>query len=137
MSDQTIITALQIRLESFATSKGLLIAYEGARFAPAADKMHLAEFLLPVPTDNPSMGRGHRRYTGTYQVDVDAPTGSNIVTLRTRANELAAHFKRGTTLTESGVTVLITHDPAISRLLPDAGRMKRAVSIRYQADIFT
>lgn len=137
MSDQTIIRALQERLETFATSKGLLIAYEGARFTPAANKIHLAEFLLPLPTDNPSMGVQHRRYAGIYQVDVDGPAAVGIITLRNYANELVNHFKRGTTLENEGMRILVTHDPSISRLLPDGGRMKRAVSIRYQADVIT
>lgn len=138
MSDQHIMSALQTRLATFASSKGLSVAYEGVKFTPNASKTHLADFLLPAPTDNPSMGRGHKRYTGIYQIDVDAPTGSNIVALRNLANEVAAHFYRGLTLTHSsGLRVLIIRDPSISRLLPDGGRMKRAVSVRYQADVIT
>lgn len=132
------MAAMQAHLKTFATAKGLSIAYEGVTFKPDATKMHFADFLLPAQTDNPSMGRTHRRYEGIYQIDVDAPTGSNVVTLRTRANELAAHFHRGLTLTHSsGVKVLVTRDPSISPLIPDGGRMKRAVSVRYQADVIT
>lgn len=138
MSDQTIMAALQSRLAVFASSKGLKVAFEGVSFAPDATKTHLADFLLPAQTDNPSMGRSHRRYTGIYQVDVDAPTGSNVVALRNLANEVAAHFPRGLTLTHSsGLKVLIIRDPSISSLLPDGGRMKRAVSVRYQADVIS
>lgn len=138
MSDQHIMAALQARLTAFASTKGLSVAYEGVAFAPDATKTHLADFLLPAPTDNPSMGRGHRRYTGIYQIDTDAPTGSNVVALRNLANEVAAHFPRGLTLTHSsGLRVLIIRDSSISALLPDGGRMKRAVSVRYQADVVT
>ena len=125
-------------MASFATTKSLSIAYEGVSFTPDATKTHLADFLLPAATDNPSMGHSHKRYTGVYQIDVDAPTGSNVVALRKTANDLAEHFKRGTSLTHSsGIKVLIIRDPSISALLPDGGRMKRAVSVRYQADVIT
>lgn len=138
MSDQSIMAVLQTRLAAFASTKGLSVAFEGVSFSPDATKTHLADYLLPAQTDNPSMGRGHKRYEGIYQVDVDAPTGSNVVALRNLANELAAHFPRGLTLTHSsGLLVLITRDPSISSLLPDGGRMKRAVSIRYQSDVIT
>lgn len=138
MSDQHIMSALQTRLASFASTKGLSVAFEGVPFTPDATKTHLADFLLPAATDNPSMGRSHKRYTGIYQVDVDAPAGSNVVALRNLANEVAAHFHRGLTLSHSsGLRVLIIRDPSISALLPDGGRMKRAVSIRYQIDVIT
>lgn len=138
MSDQNIMAALQARLATFATTKSLSIAFEGVAFTPGATKTHLADFLLPAATDNPSMGRDHRRYIGIYQIDVDAPSGSNVVALRKLANDLATHFKRGTALTHSsGIKVLIIRDPSISALLPDGGRMKRAVSVRYQADVIT
>lgn len=138
MSDQSIMAALQARLTAFATTKGLSLAYEGVGFTPDAAKTHLADFLLPAATDNPSMGRSHKRYTGIYQVNVDAPTGSNVVALRNLANDLAAHFPRGLTLTHSsGLKVLIIRDPSIGPLLPDGGRMRRPVSIRYQCDVIT
>lgn len=139
MSDQSIMAALQARLAVFASTKGLNVAYEGVPFTPDATKTHLADFLLPVSTENPSLGRDHRRYVGIYQVDVDAPTGSNVVTLRNLANDLAAHFPRGQTLTHvsSGTKVLITRTPSISPLITDGGRMKRAVSVRYQSDVIT
>lgn len=138
MSDQHIMSALQSRLALFASTKGLSVAFEGVPFTPDATKTHLADFLLPAATDNPSMGRGHKRYSGVYQIDVDAPTGSNVVALRNLANEVVAHFYRGLTLTHSsGLRVLIVRDPSISPLLPDGGRMKRAVSVRYQSDVIT
>lgn len=139
MSDQHIMSALQTRLASFASTKGLSVAFEGVPFTPDATKTHLADFLLPVATDNPSMGRDHRRYEGIYQVDVNAPSNSNVVALRNLANDLAAHYPRGLTLTHatSGTKVLITRTPSISPLIPDGGRMKRAVSIRYQTDLIT
>lgn len=139
MSDQHILAALRTRLVSFAQTKGLNLAAEGVAFVPDATKTHLADHLLPAETENPSMGRDHRRYVGIYQVDVDAPASSNVGDLRTLANELVAHFPRGSALTHasSGTKVLIIRTPSISPLIVDGGRMKRAVSIRYQADIFT
>lgn len=139
MSDQHILAALRARLVSFAQTKGLNLAAEGVAFTPDATKTHLADHLLPAETENPSMGRDHRRYVGIYQVDVDAPASSNVADLRKLANDLVAHFPRGVALTHasSGTKVLIIRTPSISPVLPDGGRMKRAVSIRYQADIIT
>lgn len=137
MSDQNVVAALQGRLMSYAQNKGLAVAFEGTPFTPDATKAHLADFLLPALTENPSLGRHHARLIGIYQVDVSAPLQSNAVALRVMANELAEHFYRGLSLTHgSGQVVLITHTPAISRIITDKSRMKRAVSIRYQSDVF-
>lgn len=144
MSDQHIMTALQMRLAAFASAKDMSVAYEGVPVPanagiPSATKAHLADFLLPAQTNNPSLGRDHRRYEGIYQVDVDSPVSIEAAAhnLRQLSNELAAHFPRGLALAHAGVRVLITRDPSISALIVDAGRMKRSVSIRYQADVIT
>lgn len=144
MSDQHIMTALQVRLAAFASAKSLSVAYEGVPVPPnagipSATKPHLADFLLPATTVNPSMGRDHRRYEGIYQVDVDSPVAIDAAAfnLRELANELVAHFPRGLALTHEGVKVLITRTPSISPIIPDGGRIKRSVSIRYQADVIT
>lgn len=134
MSDQNIMAALQIHLKAFADARSLRIAYEGRPFTPENDKTHLADYLLPADTMSPSMGRAHSRYVGIYQVTVDAPAG-DPVTLRKLANDLAAHFPRGLSLTNLGQTVLITHAPSIGPLIPGSGRATRPVSIRYQSDV--
>lgn len=137
MSDHNIMAALQTRLSAFAAAKGLSIAYEGTGFTPQAGKTHLADHLLPATTANPSMGRQHTRYIGIYQVDVDAPAPGNPVELRKLANELAAYFPRGLALARGGQRVLILNTPSIGPLIPDGGRMKRPVSVRYQSDVIT
>lgn len=137
MSDHNIMAALQTRLKAFATAKGLRVAYEGVSFTPDATKTHLADHLLPAANANPSMGRQHTRYSGVYQVDVDAPAPGNPVDVRKLANELAAYFPRGLTLTSDGQRVLILNTPSIGPLIPDGGRMKRPVSVRYQSDVIT
>lgn len=137
MSDQKIMAAFQVRLTSFAATKSVAIAYEGTSFAIDQTKTHLADYLLPANTDNPSMGRTHRRYLGIYQVTVDAPSGTNPVTLRNLANDLAGYFPRGQAMTQAGQRVWVTRTPSIGPLIAAAGRMTRAVSIPYQSDVFT
>lgn len=136
MSDQKIMAALQTRLVAFAATKGLSIAFEGVPFTVDQAKTHLADYLLPARTDNPSMGRSHARYLGIYQVSVDAPSSGNPVVLRNLANDLAAHFPRGHTMTQAGQRVWVTRTPSIGPLINDSGRMTRAVSISYQSDVF-
>lgn len=138
MSDELITKALQTHLKTFADAQTpkLAIAYEGVAFTMDATKPHLAEYTLPAETQNPSIGRDHARFIGTYQVDVDTPAGSNVVALRKLANSLAAHFKRGTVCTNSTQRVLVLQTPSISPIITGDGRMKRAVSIRYQSDVF-
>ena len=134
MSDQYIMECLQARLQEFAINRGLNAAFEGNSFTPDAKKTYLADFLLPAETGNPSIGRHHARYQGVYQIDVDAPSGKTGA-LRTLSNDVAAHFPRGLSLTHSsGLVVTITRTPSISRLMPDGGRMKRSVSVRYSCD---
>lgn len=137
MSDQNIMAALQVRLKAFASAQGIKIAYEGVPFTPSATETHLADHLLPASTANPSMGRHHTRYVGIYQVDVSVPGDTHPAALRNLANALVAHFPRGLGLDNSGQTVLILNTPSIGPLIPDGGRVKRPVSIRYQSDVIT
>lgn len=137
MSDQNIIIAMQKHMQSFALAKGVDAALEGFAFTPSETKTYLSDWFLPATTQSPSMGARHTRYTGIYQIDVNAPAGSNVVALRTLANEVAEHFKRGTSLVYGGQVTLITRAPTVGPLLPSGGRMMRPVSIRYQSDVIT
>ena len=137
MSDQNIMAAFQIRLTAFASGKSVPVAYEGVPFTIDQTETHLADYLLPANTDNPSIGARQIRYTGIYQVTIDAPSDINPVTLRTLANDLVAYFPRGQTMTQGGQTVLVTNTPSIGPLITGQGRMTRAVSINYQSDVFS
>jgi hypothetical protein len=52
------------------------------------------------------------------------------------AENIRTRFKRGTTITNSGVTVMIDSTPSIARGIIDGDRWVVAVSIPYMANIF-
>lgn len=137
MSDQKIMAALQTRLMTFASTKSLSIAFEGIPFTLDQTKTHLADYLLPANTENPSLGADHVRYVGIYQVTVDAPSDTNPVTLRNLVNDLVAHFQRGHTMTQDGLKVWVIRTPSPGPLITTQGRMTRSVSIPYQSDVIT
>jgi hypothetical protein len=65
------------------------------------------------------------------------PTGVGTAAAGTQAQLTRAHCKRGTSMTESGITVLITNTPKISPAIIDGDRYCIPVSIPFQAQINT
>jgi len=88
-------------------------------------------------TLNPTLGGNHYRIKGFMQVLLCYPRNAGAKTEGIRADLLVNHLKRGTSLTSSGVTVIIDKTPSISPALIDGERYKIPVSIYFSADIYS
>jgi hypothetical protein len=133
------ITAIKAALESKLNelTPALATAWEGVRFTPVTGTPYQQVNLLPTYTSNPSIGDGHYREHGIFQVTLCYPSANvGTKTATQRADLLCTHFKRGTTLTNSGITLTIHKTPSKAQCTIDGDRIRLPVSIYWRSDIF-
>ena len=134
MSITAIRAALETALAGMAPT--LATAYENTAFASTTGIPYQAVTLMPAAPDNTSMGSGHYREQGIFQVSLFYPIQGGPAAAAARADLIRAAFKRGNAFVNAGITVLITKTPEISSGSIDSDRWMVPVKIRYQADIF-
>lgn len=132
--ETSITEALLAQLATLVLSPVLPIAYPNVTFTPPA-----AGYLRATPVPNianqVTLGSsGKNRFEGLFQVDVFLPQNAGISTVLEKAGAVAAHFKRGTTLTRDGINVRITRPPEVRPHLQSPPYVQVPVMIRYQAD---
>lgn len=138
MTQPRIRAALESRLATWAAaqSPALAVAWQNVAFTPAAGTRYLRATLLPAETQNPIAGAAHRRLIGLLQVDVVSPAGAGMGGEESLADLICAEFRRGTTLTQSGLQIVMDYSPSIGPAQIDEGWTFLPVSIRYRADDF-
>lgn len=134
MSIVKIRAALENHLANM--SGALDISYENAQFTPTAGTAFQVVNLLPATVVNPSIGAELHRELGIFQVTLHYPINVGPANCATMAENIRTRFKRGTTMTVDGVTVMIDSTPSIARGIIDGDRWIVAVSIPYMANIF-
>lgn len=134
MSLAKISIALETHLN--ALSPALQTALENKKFTPTTGTPYQRVNLLPATPDNSSQGQHHYREIGLMQVMLCYPVGNGRANAIARAELLRTHFKRGLTLTNETLQVIITQTPAIGGAFIDNDWYMVPVSIYYQSDIF-
>lgn len=130
-----IRTALETKLNALTPT--LATAWESVPFTPVVGTAYQQVNLMIADTLNPTLGGTHYRIKGFMQVLLCYPPNSGAKTAATRADLLVNHFKRGTSLTSSGITVIIDKTPSIAPALIDGVLYKIPVSIYFSADIYS
>lgn len=120
-----------------ALSPNISISYENASFTPVAGTPYQKAELLPNTPDNSIQGAVTYFERGIFQVTLCYPTGAGTAASGTQAQLTRAHFKRGTSMIESGINVIVTDTPKVSPAIIDGDRYCIPISIRYQAQITT
>lgn len=118
-------------------SPTLATAYENAPYTPIASTAYQRVNMLPATPDNSTMGSSTYFEHGLFQVTLCYPIGVGPATSETQAQLLRAHFKRGTSLVESGITVIVTDTPRVAPALLDGDRYTIPISVPWQAQIST
>lgn len=134
MSLKLISQALETHLATM--SPALATAWENTAYMPVTGTPYQRVNLLPATPDNSSQGSNHYREIGLMQVMLCYPVGNGRADALTRAELLRSHFKRGLTLTNTSLQVIITQTPAIGGAFIDNDWYMVPVSIYYQSDIF-
>jgi len=130
-----IRTALETKLNALTPT--LATAWESVPFTPIVGTAYQQVNLMIADTLNPTLGGTHYRIKGFMQVLLCYPPNAGAKTAATRADLLVNHFKRGTSLTSSGITVIIDKTPSIAPALIDGVLYKIPVSIYFSADIYS
>jgi hypothetical protein len=133
MSTASIRKALETKLA--ALSPALATAYENFPFTPANGTPYQEAFLLPGAPNNAEMGAKNYIDVGVFQVTLKYPLGNGPAAAQARADLLKTHFKRGTTMVQDGINVLVIRTPAVAGGFPLGDRYCIPVSIYYQAHI--
>lgn len=109
------------------------VAWENVAFTPGSVP-YLSPFLLPAEPFQSEIGTaGANRHTGIFQISIFAPQGQGMGVAGTLRDNLVDHFKRGTTLTYSGVTVTV-EKAYPGPMLTEVGWVHIPITIRYRAD---
>lgn len=133
MSQVLIAKAFEDRLD--ALSPAISTAKDNVNFTPVVGAPYQDTALLPASPDNSTQGAGHFKEIGLFQVMLCYPKGTGAGDARARAELTKTHFKRGTTMTESGLIIIVISTPTIAPAFIDGDRYKLPISIFYQCDI--
>lgn len=136
MTIKRVRAAIEARVKTWAAANSLHVAWQGVGFKPTVGTTYIRLALIPGETGNPIMGTGHRRLTGVAQIDVVAPDGVGMGPAEALAESLCAEFKRGVTLTNGGLQIIMDTSPTIARPLIENGWLWLPVWVPYRADDF-
>lgn len=127
-----IRAAFVTRLQEFPALPS--VAWENVAFTPVAGVTYIQPFLLPGEPFQAEIGTaGANRHSGVYQISIFAPTGGGMAAVNTLAGSLCDHFKRGTSLTYSGVTVTIQKAYA-SAAIQETDRVHVPITVFFRCD---
>lgn len=135
MSIAAIRSALETHLA--ALTPALATAYENGKFnPPAATVPYQRVYLLPGTPENPTLGDGYYRQIGIFQISLIYPLKAGPGAAAARAELLRTHFKRGTSMTFGGATVIVRRTPGIAAGFPDNDRYVVPVTIDWYSHTF-
>lgn len=128
MSFNSIPSALIARYRSGAFFTDALTAYPNTAFTkPSPSVAWASVFVIPATTAALSI-RDSDEMAGVFQIDLNYPLNGGAGAVQAKAEQIRAHFKRGTVLT--GVEVGAV---SIANLGPVDGWYRVAVSINYRS----
>lgn len=135
MSLKIIRAALEKKLA--ALTPAVSISFENIAFTPTVGVPYLKVTLLPNTPDNSIMGQGSYFERGIFQISACYPMGAGTGLASDKVQAICGHFKRGVTMVESGVTVIVMDTPRVATAIPDGDRYCVPISMSYQAQIIT
>lgn len=110
-------------------------AYEGVNFDPPSSIYQSCQFIIEKPTD-PVFGLGYYRERINFQIFISDISGKGTTTALERAELIREKFKKGTTLFEEDVKILILETPQIMGTLISQDRVIVPVQIKVIAEVY-
>ena len=112
-------------------------AWENVPYSPQTGTPWQRVNLLPAQTENPTFGEDFRRPIGLLQVTLFYPLNMGAGAAETRAEAIHNAFKRGTTLIDGTLRVLIERSPYNGPgFVLEGSWYALPVSIPYMGDVF-
>lgn len=127
--------ALELRLG--AMSPALATAWENKEYRPVATTPYQRVNLLWASPDNRVLGCDRRFEQGILQVTLRYPVNKGTALIEDRAALILEQFKRGTDLSSGGQTVRVMKTPVRQVLGSDGVHFGIAISINFQAEVFS
>lgn len=135
MSAVFVRAALEVAVN--AMTPPLITAWENVAFlSPGTTVPYQQVFVLFGKPDNVEWGRGYREI-GYMQITLKYPLQQGPAPAATRAELIRTAFKKGTSLTQSGIVVTINETPAIGNGVIDGDRWALPVKIPFHANLFS
>ena len=132
--ESRILEGLLDHLSDLTLTPAMAVAWPDLHFDPPAAG-YLRPSLAPNTATQVTLGTsGRNRYRGLFQISVFWPRNSGGIAPREKADLVAVHFKRGTTISLTGGTIRIYRPPEIAATFPDDPYTHTPVTIYYQAD---
>jgi len=126
--------ALEIAVFSMAPT--LATAYDNQPYTPSTSVPYQRVTLVPSMPDNATIGDGHYQERGLLFIELHYPINNGSVTAATRAELIRTTFKRGSSFTNGGVTVVIEKTPEIGQGTVQDAFWVLPVRIRFYAEVF-
>jgi hypothetical protein len=114
-----------------------LTAYQNASYQVATGMPYQLIHVVTFKPDEPTQGGGYYREHGVFQVTLVYPVGTGVGTLMARAELIRSYFKKGITLTNSGIKVIIADTPEFGYAQGSSDNVSLPVKIGYRADIYS
>ena len=135
MTVALIRKALETRLAAITPAASC--AFENTTFTPTAGITYQRSNLLPNTPDDAQIGSKVYFERGIYQVTVCSPMGGGPgpAAAEARAQLVKDAFKRGTSLVEGAVTVIVMNAPSVSSAMIEGDRFCIPISMRYQCQV--
>ena len=131
MSHRKISAALSTHLAAMPTLPS--VAWENAPFTPVSGTVYLKEYYLPATTTGIGVADdSSSQFIGVYQVSIHANSGDYKLEAQTLADNITAHFARGTMLDYEDQKVRIEVS-SIANALQEGDRYMIPVSINWRS----
>ena len=134
MSDLVIRQLLESRLKTLAPT--FPTSSENVTFTPTSNVPYQAVTVLPSPTLNPTVGGTFKREMGLMQIALYYPAGAGAGPATTKAEAIKAHFKRGTTMMQGTLRVLIHQHPYTAKGQTKDGWFQLLTYVPYIGDVY-
>jgi hypothetical protein len=129
--DSSIRSAFVTKLQTFSPLPS--VAWENMPFTPVIGTPYIRPFLLTGEPFQAEIGTaGANRHTGLYQISLYYPAGKGVLALGTLRDALIDHFKRGTTLTYSSLTIIIQKAYSGPIMQQETDWIHQPITIQYQ-----
>lgn len=134
MSNVLARGALQAKLATITPE--LATSYDNIEYKPVNGVPYQKAHFMPATPENPTMGDDYHRIIGIFQVSLFYPINKGTADSGARAELIKTTFKRGTSMTNGSVTVIVNKTPAISPGRRDGDRWHIPVKISWYAGIY-
>lgn len=134
MSHTRIAELLEARLGEWADAKGVPVMWENISEKPP-DTLYLQAYAMPATTTTIDLAEKLQVLPGVWQINVVAKAGDGVSGARPLADEVAALFPVGLSLSDGGLTCYISTPPTVYRGISSNTRYSIPVSMNYRGEM--